>query len=272
VAVKVASAGISPALQAGLRSIGSGALLVTWARWRGVQIFVRDGTLGPGIAAGLLFAVEFLVLFWGLSLTTASRGVIFLYTAPFAMAVGAHYLLPGDRLTRPKTIGLLVAFAGILVAFADGLRQPTHRQLLGDLLCFAGALSWAATTIMVKGKRLSRVSPERILLYQLAVSAAVLPLASLVTREEGFRGVTPLVVAALAYQIAIVAFASYAAWFWLVARYPTSRLASFTFLTPVFGVAFGGLFLGERLGPGLLAAVALVGAGIYLVNRPTRPD
>lgn len=268
----MAGAGISPALQAGLRSIGSALLVVAWARWRGVPLFVRDGTLGPGVAAGVLFAIEFLFLFWGITLTPASRGVIFLYTAPFLMAVGAHYLLPGDRLTRPKTIGLLIAFAGILVAFADGLRQPTHRQLVGDLLCFAGALAWAATTILVKGKRLNRMSPERILLYQLAVSAAVLPVASVVTGEEGFHGVTPLVLAALAFQISIVAFASYAAWFWLVARYPTSRLASFTFLTPVFGVAFGGLLLDEPLGPGLLAAVALVGAGIYLVNRPTQPD
>ena len=264
----MANAGISPALQAGLRSIGSAILLVFWARSRRVPLIVRDRTLGPGIAAGLLFAAEFLLIYWGLTLTTASRGVIFLYTAPFTMAIGAHFFVPGDRLTRMKSLGLVVAFAGVTVAFADGLSLPSRDQLLGDLLCFAAAIAWGATTIVVKASRLQRTSPERVLFYQLGVSAAVLPVVSLATGETGFHSASPLILAAFAYQIAIVAFASYAAWFWLVARYPASRLAAFTFLTPVFGVALGGLLLGEPIGPGLLAAVALIAAGIYLVNRP----
>jgi drug/metabolite transporter (DMT)-like permease len=65
-----------------------------------------------------------------------------------------------------------------------------------------------------------------------------------------------------------VAFITYLAWFWLVRRYPASRLASFTFLTPLFGVLAGGVLLNEPITNMLLLALVLVGTGIYLVNRP----
>jgi len=271
VAVKIAGEGISPAMQAGLRSIGSAVLLVLWARGRGVPLVERDRTLLPGIAAGLLFAGEFLLVFTGLTFTTASRGVIFLYTAPFVTAIGAHLFVPGDRLTRGRGAGLVIAFAGIVIAFADALRLPTRVELVGDLLCLGGAVAWGATTVLIKASRLRQASAVRTLFYQLGTSAVVLPVFALATGESGITRATPLIIGALAYQIIVVAFASYAVWFWLVTRYPASRLAAFTFLTPIFGVAAGGIVLGEPIGPGMVIALALIAGGIYLVNRPSRP-
>jgi drug/metabolite transporter (DMT)-like permease len=269
VAVKVTNAGISPVLQVGLRSVGSAILVLIWSRARGVPLAARDGTLGYGLAAGLLFTVEFVLIYVGLTLTTASRGVIFLYTAPFVVAVGAHHFVPGDRLTRLKLVGLLAAFGGLVIAFAEGLRLPSHRELPGDLLCLAAAVLWGATTVLIKASPLVRVRAEKTLLYQLGVSALTLPVASLLLGEPGVFRPTPLVLSALAYQTVVVAFASYVTWFWLITRYPASSLAAFSFLTPVFGVMFGGLLLGEPITPALVASVALLAAGIYLVNRPS---
>jgi drug/metabolite transporter (DMT)-like permease len=269
VAVKVTNAGISPVLQVGLRSVGSAILVLIWSRARGVPLAARDGTLGYGLAAGLLFTVEFVLIYVGLTLTTASRGVIFLYTAPFVVAVGAHLFVPGDRLTRLKLVGLLAAFGGVVIAFAEGLRLPSHRELLGDLLCLAAAVLWGATTVLIKASPLAETRAEKTLLYQLGVSALTLPVASLLLGEPGVFRPTPLVLSAFAYQTVVVAFASYVTWFWLITRYPASSLAAFSFLTPVFGVMFGGLLLGEPITPALAASVALLAAGIYLVNRPS---
>jgi drug/metabolite transporter (DMT)-like permease len=270
VAMKVANSGISPILQGGLRSIGAALLVLLWSRFRGVRLGARDGTLGWGVAVALLFALEFVLLYWGLALTNASRGVIFLYTAPFFVAVGAHCFVPGDRLTRPKVLGLLAAFAGIALAFGHSLALPARGEILGDLMCFGAAALWAATIILIKISPLMRVPAEKTLLYQLGISALVLPLGSALVGEPGIVAPTPLVLAALAYQTIVVAFASYVAWFWLMTRYPASRLSAFSFLTPMFGVAFGGILLGEPVGPPLLGAVALIAAGIWLVNRPAR--
>jgi len=270
VAIKLAGAGITPVLQAGLRSAGALALLCVWSMWRGVPLWRRDDALGPGLVVGLLFAAEFLLLYLGLARTSASRAVLFLYAAPFFVALGAHLFVPGERLRALQVVGLACAFVGLAVAFADGLRLPTAREVVGDVMVLGAAAAWGATTIVVKASRLAAISPNKVLFYQLAVSAPILLALSAGLGEAGVTSAEPVVLAALGYQVVAVAFASYLAWFWLVSRHPAARLAAFTFLTPLFGVAAGAAVLGEPVTPGLVAALLLVCAGIYLVNRPAR--
>ena len=272
VAIKLASAGISPVWQAGLRSIGATVLVFAWARLRGVRLFAADGTLWAGILAGLLFAAEFAMIFLGLQYTTASRGVIFLYTAPFFVALGAVWLLPHEHLRRAQWTGMALAFCGVLLLFGEHLFTPADRAWVGDLMILLAAVFWAATTLTVKASALARASAEKTLLYQLAVSALALPLLSLALGERGVFAPTPAVWASLLFQIVVVAGASYVGWFWLIRHYPTTRLSSFSFLTPVMGVLAGALPLGEPLTPAVFAALALVGAGILIANRPARRD
>ena len=141
-------------------------------------------------------------------------------------------------------------------------------MLLGDAMALGAAFAWGATTVLIKGTKLASIEPERTLLYQLLVSAVVLLVASLASGEPGLFDVTPLVLAAFAYQTIVVAFISYIAWFWYIAHYPASRVSSFIFLTPVFGVLAGALLLDEPITAGLVAALALIAAGIYITNRP----
>lgn len=273
VAVKVTSQGIPPVLQAGLRSALAAMLVPLLCRPLGLGFgdWRRDGTLVAGLCAGALFAVEFIALYIGVGLTTASRAVIFLYGAPFWVALGTHWLVPGDRLTRTKAIGLCIAFGGLMLAFADGLRVPVGPDALpGDLLCLIGGALWAATTVLVKASPLRRAPAALVLQYQLVVSAPLLLLASVLLGEAWVIHPTPLVVGTFLYQAAGIAGASYLAWFWLVSHYSASRLAAFSVLTPVFGVLAGTLVLGERLGSGFLVAVVLVAIGLWLVNRPER--
>src|SRR5438552_7225963 len=216
VAIKVANTGISPILQAGLRGIGAGALVWLWSAWRGVRLLERDGSLAVGVLIGLLFAVEFAFLNWGLVFTTASRAIIFMYLAPFVVAAGAHLFIPGERLGLAQLVGLLCAFAGIVTAFADGFRLPTDRELLGDVMIVAAAILWGATTVVVKASRLNQISPNKVLFYQLAGSAALLPISPLLG-EAGVSALSALVLAAFAYQTVFIAFVTYLAWFWLIA-------------------------------------------------------
>ena len=267
VAIKIALPGISPTLQAGIRSAGSLLLLWGWSAWNGVRLFGRDGSLWPGLAAGLLFAVEFLLIFTGMTFTTASRGVIFLYTSPFVVALGAHLFVPNERMRMVQAIGLVCAFAGVSVAFADGLRLPTSRELIGDAMILMAAIAWGATTVIIKASRLAFVSPNKVLFYQLGVSAITLPVLSAALGESGVTGLDGPVLASMAYLIVIVAFASYLTWFWLVASYPAGKLTAFSFLTPLFGLIAGGVLLGERISAAMVAAMLLVCFGIYLVNR-----
>jgi drug/metabolite transporter (DMT)-like permease len=263
---KLAAPDMSLVMQAGLRSVIAVSLLLIWARYRGIPVFHRDGTLGPGLAAGALFAGEFLFLFTGLARTGASRMTVFVYLAPCFTALGLHWFVPSERLHAAQWVGVWLAFGGMALAFADGFSE-NRGTLLGDAFGVVAALLWAATTVVIRSTRLAAASATKTLFYQLAAAALTLPAASILIGEPGVVGLTPLALGNLLYQGVVVTFASYLAWFWLLTRYLAGRLAVFTFLTPLFGVAAGVAVLGEPLRPVFVGAVVLVGAGIYLVNR-----
>jgi drug/metabolite transporter (DMT)-like permease len=272
VIIKIANQGISPMLQVGLRSLLAAVLVLAWARARGIRLFDRDRTLWPGIACGLLFGIEFAILYIGLGLTTASRGVVFLYLAPFVVAFGAHYLIPGDRLSLAKVAGLAAAMLGLVVAMAEGLSQAGRPTLTGDLLCLLAAVLWGATTVLIRVTALKSAVPEKTLLYQLGVSGVMMPPLAWLFGEPGVTDLSWPVLLAFAYTVVIVAFVSYIAWFWLVKNYAPTRVSAFSFLSPVFGVLAGNILLGEPFTLSLAAALALVAFGIYLVNRPQRAE
>jgi drug/metabolite transporter (DMT)-like permease len=272
VAVKLAAHGVSLVMQGALRSAIAFALLLAWAASRRIPLLGRDGTLWPGLLAGTLFATEFAMIYAGLAHTTASRMVVFLYLAPCLTALGLARFVPGEALSPMQWLGVALAFGGIVVAFGDGFLAHGRATLLGDALGVAAAFGWAATTVLIRATRLARASATKTLAYQLGVSAVLMLVLSRAMGEPGVVELTPVAAASIAYQSVVVAFASYLVWFWLLTRYLASRLAVFSFMTPLFGVAFGHLVLGEALTPAFLAAVALVGAGIALVNlRPAPP-
>ncbi|HEY7601946.1 MAG TPA: DMT family transporter [Methylomirabilota bacterium] len=267
VAIKVGNEGISPLWHAAIRSGGSALLLWGWSAARGVPVLRPDGSGLYGATIAALFALEFICVYWGFMFTTASRGVLFIYSTPFFVALGAHWLFPEERLHGTKIAGLVVAFAGLALAFADGLRLPTRRELLGDVLQLVGAVLWAATTLVIKARGRD-VSPHRTLFYQLAGSAVLLAALAVGSGEPGVTRLTGLIAAAVSYQVVIHAFASYLAWFWLLTRYPATQLHAYTFWTPLFGVLAGWLLLSDPITPALVVAMACVALGIYLVNRP----
>jgi len=267
VAVKSIVNDVAPLVQAAARSFGAALLVWAWSRLRGIPLFGHDGTLAAGIVAGLLFAAEFLCIYLGLPRTSASRLVVFLYLAPFVVALGLPRFVPSERLNRLQTVGLVGAFIALAFAFEEGFHRPATGQLFGDALAVAAAVFWGLTTLVVRATRLAIASPEKTLFYQLAVSALFLGIASYVSGDTWPIDVRPLALASLAFQTVVVAFASYLAWFWLLRRYSATRISSFTFLTPIFGLAFGALLLGEPLGGRIVTALVCVAFGIYLVNR-----
>jgi drug/metabolite transporter (DMT)-like permease len=271
VAIKVSNQGIPPVLAAAIRSGVASLSLWAYARSRRQGVFFPRKDLKHAVALGALFGVEFIFIYCGLVFTNASRGTIFIYTQPLWTALGAHFLLTGDKLTSTKVSGLVLAFLGLLTVFWSRSADLGPLFWLGDLMEVGGALCWSATTIYVK--RL--VADEQYTYYQtlfvqLFFSIPVLAVGWLVLQRTEPIAMSGLVVGALLYQSVIVAFMSYLVWFWLLHAHSASRLASFTFLAPLFGVLLSGLLLKESISLSLCVALVLVAAGIYLVNRPPR--
>jgi len=266
VAIKLTAPEVSLLMQGAIRSIIATLLVFLWARWRGIALFERDGTLVTGTVAGLLFALEFVFIYFGLGHTAASRMIVFVYLAPVISAFCLHFLVPGERLGAVQWLGVLVAFAGVVVAFSDGFFAARGSTLLGDVCGFVAAILWAATIVVIRATKLARIAATKTFFYQIALAALVLPLASLAAGEQGVLSLSPFAIASLAYQSAIAGFASLLAWFWLLRRYFAARLGVLAFLTPMFGVLAGVVVLSEPLSASFSIAALLVAAGIVLVN------
>ncbi|MCF8475598.1 MAG: DMT family transporter [Pseudolabrys sp.] len=267
VAVKLALHDIPPLMQGAIRSVVATLLVGGWCQLRGVPLFTRDGTLKPGLLAGFLFGCEFICIYQGLAFTTATRAVVFLYLAPFFVVLGARIFLPADRFRLSQWLGLCLSFTGMMVAF--GLPTPAldPRQTLGDILTIAGAMFWAATTLTIKASRLNGTSPEKVMLYQLIVSAPMLAIAAYIAGESMTHWPDRQAIAWLSYQTVWVVSVTFVLWFALIKKFSANRLSAFSFLTPLFGVAAGHFVMGDPLTLAFVAAVALVAAGLVLVNR-----
>jgi drug/metabolite transporter (DMT)-like permease len=268
VAFKIANEGISPMFQAGLRSLMVAVMLLGWAWGKGIRMFARDRSLLPGLLVGLAFTGNFLFIGPGLDLTEASRGVLFYYTAPFFVALGAHRLIPGERLTWIRSLGFACAFLGLVVTVSERLGSGANASLLGDLYCLVAGVFWAATTLLVRTTSLAWVAPEKGLFYQLAVSAPLLVAAAWLFGEPGVTDFSPRVAVAFAYTVLIVVFISYVVWFWVLTVYPASQASVFTFTAPIFAVIAGHLILDEPVTWRLAVALVLVAGGIFIVNKP----
>jgi drug/metabolite transporter (DMT)-like permease len=268
VVVKVANAGLQPAFFAGLRSVGAVVCVGLWLWWRGIPLRFPNGALGAGIIAGLCFAAEFLFLFIALDLTTVARSGIMFYSMPLWMAVIAHFVLPDDRVTPTKALGLLLALGGVAVALL-GRAAGSEGSLWGDLAGIGGAIGWAVTALMAKASPLRHARPEVQLWIQVLVSGPILILAAPLFGPL-IRDLEPIHLWALAFQIVVVVSAGFIFWLWLLSIYPASGVASFSFLSPVFSVLLGWLVLGEEIRPVIVVALVLVAAGILLINRPPK--
>jgi len=267
VLIKWAAADIAPVMQAAARSGISALLVGLLICWKGGWGQVGNTWRG-GLLAGALFGLEFLFIAEGLQLTTAAHMSVFLYTAPIFTALGVHFLLASERLRPLQWLGILLAFIGIAIAFAGGVSWDNldRRMLFGDAFGVLAGACWGATTVVVRASRLSEAPVTLTLFYQLIVGFLGLLLIALFSGQITHVNLTTVAVASVLFQGVVVSFFSYLVWFWLLRRYLAANLAVFSFMTPLFGVTFGVLLLGEQLTLNFVLGAVLVLLGITFVS------
>lgn len=267
VVIKVVNDGLQPVFWAGLRSVGAIICVALWMWWRKIPFRIEPGTARSGLLIGSLFAGEFLLLFIALDYTTVARSAVIFYSMPVWLTLAAHFLLPDDRMHLAKALGLVLAFSGVVLAIFYRAGDQGGATLLGDLLTLAAAFMWAGIALVAKGSPLSKTPPPVQLMWQVAVSAPILLVASLFFGPF-IREFEPIHLAGLLFQIVVVVTFGFIGWLTFLSVYPASAVASFSFLGPIFGLGFGWALLNEPVGWPLLVALALVAAGIALITRP----
>lgn len=267
VVVKAALPEIGPIWQTGARAAIGCLCVAAYALATGRRVFVLDGSEAAGLVAGLLFTAEFVALYESLRWTTAARATVFIFAAPFFVALGALVFLKAERLRPFQWLGLGLAFLGVAI----GLAKPAPGGgWVGDALAIVGAALWGATTLVITATRLRRVDAAKVLLYQIAVAALAAPFVAMAFGEPAPTHLSPTALALVFWQGVVVVGLSYVAWIWLLKTYPAPQLAAFTFITPLVGVFAGWLVFDEEITPLFAMAIALVVAGVALVNWPRR--
>lgn len=265
VLVKLVNAGMHPVFQAGLRSACAFVPVLIFALVMHKRLSLTDGSLVPGLLAGGFFALEFTLVFIGLDYTSVARASVLFYTMPIWVAAGAHFLIPGEALTRRRILGLGLASMGVAVALLFNVEPASDRALTGDLFCLAASVLWAAIALLARTTKLSKAGPEMQLLYQLAVSAPLLLIGAMWIGET-WREPTAFILGIFSFQVLVVVSIGFLSWFWVLSIYPAADMAVYSFLAPVFGVVFGYVVLNESIGWNVVAALFLVSIGIVLVN------
>ena len=264
--VKLVNDGFAPVFQSGLRSACAILPVLGYALVMRKRLSVTDGSLGLGMLNGLLFSGEFCLLFLSLDYTSVARVSLFFYVMPVWVTIGAHFLVPGERMTLLKAGGLVLALAGVALGLGIGSGSAGEQAWIGDLLALGGAIFWASIALLTRTTRLQRCSPEMNLLYQLAVSAVIL-LAVAPLFGDTVREPTPAILGMFAFQVIVIVAIGFVVWFWILSIYPVSHMASFSLLAPVFGGLFGWLIFDDQITPAFVIALLLVGSGIVLINR-----
>lgn len=141
VAIKIGNRGFNPMLMAAGRAALGGVCVFLWCYWRRIPLFNRDGTLAAGIAAGLLFGTEFVLIFLAMELTSVGRVTLMMNVMPFWVAIGSHFLL-GERMSVRAFLGMCIAFLGVFLVFSDHVSRPGPLAIYGDLLALVAGVLW----------------------------------------------------------------------------------------------------------------------------------
>ncbi|WP_371671340.1 EamA family transporter [Streptomyces sp. NBC_00289] len=221
--------------------------------------------VGVGLALGV---AKFGLLFVGMDagmpagLSSLVLQIQAVFTAVIAFAV------LGERPTRIRALGMLVALAGIGVAAVD---EGASGPLGAFALVIAAAACWGVSNVLTR-----RASPPDALNFMVWVSTVpVLPLLALSLLTEGasrdldaLRALDWQGACTVLYVAWITTVGGFGAWGWLLRRHPASTVAPFSLLVPVFGMSSAALFLGESVSPLRWCAAALLVGGVTLTSMP----
>jgi len=267
VAIKLGLADVAPLRMAFFRFAVSAAVIFAYAMATGRRdiLLIPRGHGKPIWSLGLLFVVQIALMNVGIDRTTAAHGVIVLNSYAIHTVVFAHFLLPGDRLTGRKVVGVLVAYGGVVILFAPGF-AGSQGTLVGDLIIAVSALLLAERTVFI-AKIVQRVDPVRLMMYQSVIGGAGLFLMSLVWDVERPTRWTAGLLLSILYQGALIGGFNFVLNAKLLQIYHPSAMATMALSTPIWGVLIAAAIGREGLAPELVLASAMVAAGIGLTTR-----
>ena len=264
IAIKMSLAGFGPFTAAGLRFAMASAAISLWAMATGRPFAIKKEQGVHLLVLSVIFTVQLSLFYLGLSMTNASRGILIVNFQPFVVLILANFLIPDDRISKKKTAGLVLGFAGVSFVFLDhGVASAGIRT--GDLLILGTTILWGINAVYVK-RIIDGFQVFHIVLYPMLFSVPLFLLEGFAWDTVMVGQIDLIVLAALLYQGLVTAAFGFVVWNYFLKIYGVVTVHSFTFIMPMAGVLLGGIVLGEPITKNILVALVLIGAGIFVVN------
>lgn len=214
--------------------------------------------------------IPFSLIVWGQSHIASGLASILNATTPLFTVIVAHYLTTDEKLTGSRLGGVVVGFVGVAVMIGSAALTSLNTNVLAQLAVLAAALSYGFSGVFGRRFKTLGIPPLVAAAGQVTASSCMLIPVSLIVDKPWTLEMpsTATVLSMLALALVSTAFA-YLIFFRLLARAGATNVGLVTFLIPVSAILFGVLLLGETLEPRHLAGMALIAAGLMLIDgRP----
>lgn len=219
------------------------------------------------LGQSVIFAAHVITMYIAVNYISAGRSAVLCYTVPFWAVVLERIFLkvkPG----KMQVIGMCIAFAAVVLLFVDKPGNiPAKASRLGDIIIIISAVFWAGSSIFTKKYLTERTKAHQTVFWSASFTCLVAFLVSFGTGELAHTRITWEFVLLMLYQGVLVAFISFAIMQALIYKYSAGLIHTFTFLSPVFGVFSGVIFLHEPASLVMALCLALVCVGLLLVNK-----
>ena len=241
----------------------AGMLVYLWARglrlpsdgaiWRDFVVLAVAGNILP-----------FALISWGEVVIDSGLAAILMAVMPLSSLVLAHVFTRDERLSPAKLAGVLVGFVGIIVLVGPGVLAGLGLEVLAQIAVASAAVCYAIANVYTRVRGVVAL-PAAVTSAGVLLCAAILsiPLSMLIDRPWGLAPTTDSILALLVLALVCTSLA-YLILFHLIKTTGATFVAFINYLVPVFGVAFGAIFLDETVQAGALVGLALILAGIAM--------
>jgi len=266
VAIKAGLDDAPPLRLAGFRFLAGGVVTIAWALYTKQSMLPERKDLPALGGLALLFAAQIALMNFGQDNTTASHAVVIGSTFPLWTGVIAHFVVPGDRLSRGRVLGTLIAYSGVFAVFGQSF-GTSEGTLLGDLL-MVGSAALLGSRLVYTSLLTQSVAMPKLLMTQIFVGVVVfLGLSPFIESDPWVM--TDRLLISVAYQGLVIAGFGFIANMWMLKHYRPSGVAALSLTTPIWGVIISNLVLGEALEPALFVGVGLVVFGMSVAHVST---
>ena len=263
--IKVGLGSVPPLFAVAMRFALASLIIFIIMRLRGERLPTDRVAMKLYLTLAVLsYSFPFALVYWGELYIPSGLASILFAVYPFVVAIGSHFVLPGERMNVMKMAGIVLGFTGVLMIFWGDLR-PTEGSGLAMMGILASTLMQGSALIIIK-KQSREISPASLSLGGMSIGVVILSLLAFSFEDIGEVHFDARGIGSILYLATFGTVVTFLTYYWLLKRVQAVYLSFVTLVTPALAVFLGAVLLGEQLEPNVFTGATAICAGIVVAN------